>query len=133
MEDRIRTELPIELDKKVIRISIQYPGKSIHPRLVHSLIINRSNFRDWSSTARDILRLDHQVLLLLLLHQQLPLWQTEINLELRVIKRIFCPLMSMEVVDQQIFLKVILTNTEFQKVNNVISTQIDLNMEVFKT
>ena len=133
MEDKIRTELPIELDKKVIRILIQYQGTRIHPRLIHLRLISHSNSKDWSLIARDIHRLDHQVLLLLLLHQQLPLRQTETKLELLVIKRIFCQLMFTEEVDHQIFLKVILTNTEFQKVNNVISTQIDLNMEVFKT
>jgi len=43
--------------------------------------------------------------------------------------------MSMVVVDQQIFLRATQTTTvEFQKVNNVTNTQIDLNMEaVYKT
>jgi len=82
--------------------------------------------------------LDHQVLLRLRLHQQLLLQQllTEIKmLELPVIKRTFCQLMSMVVVDQQIFLRATQTTTvEFQKVNNVTNTQIDLNMEaVYKT
>ena len=82
--------------------------------------------------------MDHQVLLRLRLHQQLLLQQllTEIKmLELPVIKRTFCQLMSMVVVDQQIFLRATQTTTvEFQKVNNVTNTQIDLNMEaVYKT
>lgn len=79
----------------------------------------------------------HQVLLLHLLHQQLLLQLIEIKMELElpVIKRTFCQLMSMAVVDQQIFLRATQTTTvEFQKVNNVTNTQIDLNMEaVYKT
>ena len=75
----------------------------------------------------------HQVLLRLRLHQQLLLQLIEIKMELElpVIKRTFYLLMSMEEVAQQIFLRVTIT-TEFQKVNNEISTQIDLNMEVFQ-
>ena len=109
----------------------------MHQPQIHLLLISHSNFRDWLSTARDIHQLVHQVLLRLRLHQQLLLQLlTEIKmLELPVIKRTFCQLMSMAVVDQQIFLRATQTTTvEFQKVNNVTNTQIDLNMEaVYKT
>jgi hypothetical protein len=135
MEDKIKVELPIELVKKVLRILIKYQDIKTLQHPIHSPLIRPSNFKVWLLIVKDILLLDHQVLLLLQLHQQLLLQILEIKmeeLEFLDTKRIFYLLMYTVELDKLIFLKVTLTTLVFQKVNSVISIQTDLNMEDFK-